>query len=326
LDSGTKGSENTGMRYKIPSKRFMLRAINTLAVLLWLLATSLVAAAAGTQTNQALFWSIHKDGNPAGYLLGTIHSEDPRVLDFSEEFLGRLRENQLFAMEMVPDLPTLARLTEYMQLPPGQSLEAAIGSERFGILAEALSGHGVPVEFINRMKPWAAMMTLSTPPPVTGFYMDLSLSLRASGSGLKVVGLETLEEQLSFLENMPLDMQLLLLDQAIAEFDLVDDAHDQMVDAYLANNLADLQALTDQQLEEVGQEAKDYFLRTGIVERNQRMAKTLISHFDENTVFAAVGALHLYGEYGLLALLRQQGYELKPLEIPFSQSPASPAQ
>jgi len=247
-------------------------------------------------------------------------------LEFSEQFLARLRENRLFAMEMVPNLPTLARLTEYMQLPAGQSLEPVIGSERFGVLVEALSGYGVPAEFINRMKPWAAMMTLSTPPPVTGFYMDLSLSLRASGSGLKVVGLETLEEQLSFLENMPMDMQLSLLDQAIAEFGQVNDAHDQMVDAYLANNLADLQALSEQQLEEVGQDAKDYFLRNGIIDRNQRMAKSLLSHLDGNTVFTAVGALHLFGEDGLLALLRQQGYELKPLEMPFSRQPAVQAQ
>jgi uncharacterized protein YbaP (TraB family) len=163
------------MRFKIPTKKYLLCVINALAVPLWLAQTPLAVAATDQETDQALFWSIHNGGSPAGYLLGTIHSEDPRVLDFSAEFLDRLRENQLFAMEMVPDLPTLARLTEYMQLPPGQSLEAVIGSRRFGVLSNALSGYGVPVDFINRMKPWAAMMTLSTPPPVTGFYMDLSL-------------------------------------------------------------------------------------------------------------------------------------------------------
>jgi len=314
------------MRYKIPSKKYMLRAIGLLAVPLWLAIAPMAAVATDAQADQALFWSINKNGNTAGYLLGTIHSEDPRVLEFSDEFLARLRENRLFAMEMVPDLPTLARLTEYMQLPPGQNLEAAIGSERFSTLAEALSGYGVPVEFIRQMKPWAAMMTLSTPPPVTGFYMDLSLSLRASGSGLKVVGLETLEEQLSFLEHMPMDMQLVLLDQAIAEIDRVTDAHDQMVDAYLANDLGALKALTDQQLEEVGQEAKDYFVQTGIVERNRRMVKTLLSHLEGNTVFAAVGALHLYGEDGLLSLLREHGFELEPRDMPFSRSPAKQAQ
>jgi uncharacterized protein YbaP (TraB family) len=286
----------------------------------------MVSAVASPANDQALFWSIHKDGQTVGHLLGTIHSEDPRVLDFSSALLNRLQNSQVYAMEMVPDLPTLARLTEYMQLPEGQSLEAAIGAGRFVSLTSALSGYGVPSGFINRMKPWAAMMTLSTPPPVTGFYMDLSLSLRASGSGLKVVGLETLEQQLSFLENMPMDMQLSLLDQAISEFDRVGEAHDQMVDAYLANNLADLQALSDEQLLEAGQAAMDYFMQTGIHDRNRRMVESMLPHLAESTVFIAVGALHLYGEQGVLALLRQSGYELEPLELPFTKSPGSVVQ
>lgn len=255
-----------------------------------------------------------------GHLLGTIHSEDPRVLDFSADLLDRLQGSQVYAMEMVPDLPTLARLTEYMRLPEGQSLEAVIGTGRFTSLTSALSVYGVPSDFINRMKPWAAMMTLSTPPPVTGFYMDLSLSLRATGSGLKVVGLETLEQQLSFLENMPMDMQLSLLEQAISDFEHVGDAHDQLVEAYLVNNLAVLQALSDEHLRDAGQAARDYFMQTGIHDRNRRMVESLLPHFADNTVFVAVGALHLHGEEGLLALLRQRGYALAPLELPFKKT------
>lgn len=308
------------MRFKIPLLKHARQTFRTLVIFVWLGSTSwMFNAQASPDTDQALFWSIHKDGQTVGHLLGTIHSEDPRVLDFSDELLERLKTSQVFAMEMVPDLPTLARLTEYMQLPEGQSLEAVIGTGRFASLTSALSGYDVPSAFINRMKPWAAMMTLSTPPPVTGFYMDLSLSLRASGSGLKVIGLETLEQQLSFLENMPMDMQLSLLDQAIGEFDQVNKAHDQMVDAYLTNNLADLQALSDEQLQEAGQQAKEYFMQTGINDRNRRMIESMLPYMANGSVFVAVGALHLYGEDGLLALLRQRGYELEPLLLPFNK-------
>ena len=31
--------------------------------------------------DSALFWALNKDGEHAGILLGTIHSDDPRVLD-----------------------------------------------------------------------------------------------------------------------------------------------------------------------------------------------------------------------------------------------------
>ena len=288
-----------------------------LALLLSLTAMT-VAAGQDQNVDHALFWSIQKNGEPVGYLLGTIHSEDPRVLDFSAEFLRKLNENDMFAMELVPDLPTLARLTEYMHYPPEITLQSVIGSARYDALVSALSAYKVPAEFISQMKPWAAMMTLSTPPPETGFFMDLSLSLRAQGSGLKVTGLETLEQQLSFLQEMPMPMQLDLLDQALAEFEQVNAAHEQMVDAYLENNLVSLQALSDEQLEGVSDEAADYFIESGIHARNQRMLESLLLHLENNRVFVAVGALHLPGEQGLLNLLRQQGFELSPLELPFA--------
>jgi uncharacterized protein YbaP (TraB family) len=195
-----------------------------------------------------------------------------------------------------------------------------IGAERFKSLESALSVYKMPAEFLNRMKPWAAMMTLSSPPPETGFFMDLSLSLRASGNGLKVMGLETLEQQLSFLEDMPMPMQLALLDQAIAEFDEVAETHEQMVNAYLQNNLVELQKITDEQLKAVGDRAGDYFIESGIHARNERMTQSLLPQLEHNTVFVAVGALHLPGEKGLLSMLRQHGFILSPLGLPFSES------
>ena len=309
------------MFIKLPCKKYRLSA--ALAFLLLFALTPVAvypdeASVPGSNPDTAMFWAIEKDGKPSGYLLGTIHSEDPRVLDFSTDFLHKLNSNSIFAMEMVPDLPTLARLTNYMNYPPGQTLESVIGPERFKALTTAMSSHNIPENFVERMKPWAAMMALSTPPPQTGFFMDLSLSLRASGSGLKVVGLETLEQQLSFLEDMPLSMQLSLLDQAIAEAGRVQQAHDEMVESYLENNLELLVSLTDQEFDQIGEEASTYFFEAGIVQRNHRMLDSLLPHLEFATVFTAVGAMHLPGEDGLLSLLRQNGFELMPLAMPFN--------
>ena len=306
------------MRFKIPCKKYRFSGLSGL-ILVLLLSIAPVAVLAGQDqdVDHALFWSIQKNGEPVGYLLGTIHSEDPRVLDFSENFLRKLNENDMFAMELVPDLPTLARLTEYMHYPPEKTLESVIGPVRFKALVSALSTYKVPAEFISQMKPWAAMMTLSTPPPETGFFMDLSLSLRASGSGLKVVGLETLEQQLSFLQEMPMPMQLALLDQALADFEQGKEAHDQMVDAYLENNLVQLQAMSEEEFQSIGADEREYFFEAGILKRNRRMLDTLLPYLENNSVFIAVGALHLPGDGGLLSLLRQNGYELKPQDMPF---------
>jgi len=307
------------MRVRIPFKKQRIARL-TILILGFLVSALSVAAMvdAGPRVDRSLFWSIHRDGQQSGYLLGTIHSEDPRVLEFSEDFLSKLGTNKVFAMEMVPDVSTLERLTNYMYYPPGQSLESVIGIERYHALEAALSPYQVQPEFIGRMKPWAAMMTLSTPPPETGFFMDLSLSLRASGNGLEVVGLETLEQQLSFLENMPIPMQVSLLDQAIAEAGKVGEIHEQMVNAYLENDLVSLQAMSDEQLKVVGESASRYFIESGINERNHRMAKTLLNQLESKTVFVAVGALHLPGEEGMINILREHGYVLRPLAMPIA--------
>lgn len=289
-----------------------------------------LALAAGrpamAQQDSALFWSISKQGESAGYLLGTIHSEDPRVLDFSPRFIEQLTENQVYAMEMVPDLPTLQQLTDFMQYQDGSTLEGRIGSERYARLQTALAGYNVPPDWVDGMKVWAAMMTLSVPPPETGFFMDFSLSLRAAGAGLEVIGLETLEQQLSFLEDMPMEQQLMLLDKALDESDKVAGIHKEMVDSYLKGDLEALSLQAEQQLDELEPAVKEYFMAKGIEMRNLRMARAVLDRLETDRVFVAVGALHLPGPTGLIQLLRKNGYELKPLPLPFTAAALESAQ
>ena len=268
------------------------------------------------QEPSALFWSLSKNGQDAGFLLGTIHSEDPRVLDFHESFIDVLDSNDFFAMEIVPDLPTLNRLTQYMQYQDGRTLESQVGPERYAILKPLLANYKIPTDWISGMKVWAVMMTLSVPPPQTGLFMDFSLSLRAAGAGLKVVGLETLEQQLSFLETMSLEQQLALLDQAIAEQEKSHEIHAQMVNSYLAGDTALLKATAEEQLDQLDDATRRHFVELGVNERNQRMIDTLLPLLQQGKVFTAVGALHLPGEQGLIRLLQNQGYELAPLPLP----------
>lgn len=311
------------MRIKLPRLKPRLKFANMLTVVclltfspLGLAQTSDQVVAKGAQ--QGVFWKIEREGDTAGYLLGTIHSEDARLLDFSEDFLSKLNSCDVFAMEMVPDLPTLHQLTKYMSYQDGRTLESVIGAKRFGLLIEAMSGYRLSADFIPYMKPWAAMMTLSTPPPDTGFFMDLSLSLRASGNSIEVVGLETLEQQLSFLENMPEAMQIGLLDQAIAEVGRVGQLQLDMVDAYLQNDVGLLWSMTDKELQTVGDDVSTYFYQHGIAARNQHMLAALLPMLESGKVFVAVGALHLPDEQGLLELLSESGYQLVALPLPFA--------
>jgi uncharacterized protein YbaP (TraB family) len=274
--------------------------------------------ASAVDEQQGVFWRISEGGRDAGYLLGTIHSEDPRVLDFSEAFIADLNNCEVFAMEMVPDLPTLKQLTDYMHYPESDRLRSVLGEERFERAMQALTSYQVPADWKARMKVWAVMMTLSVPAPQTGFFMDLSLSLRAAGSGLKVIGLETLEQQLQFLEQMPLDYQITLLDHALDDYRQVDAIHEEMIEVYLQNNLAALDQLSEDQFKVLDPEISRYFMDLGIDARNRQMVSTALPQLAEKCTFIAVGALHLPGPQGLITLLRDAGYELTSLPLPFN--------
>jgi uncharacterized protein YbaP (TraB family) len=277
-----------------------------------------------------VFWSVQRNGAHAGYLLGTVHSEDPRVLEFTGDFLQRLERCDTYAMELVPDLPTMQRLLQVMQLPEGERLEPLLGETRYRAVREAVAAYGVPDDRLARMKPWAAMMTLSLPPPKTGLFLDFSLSLRAAGLGLEVTGLETLEEQLAFLERLTLEDQVALLDQALADHDQVQEVHDQLVDTYLRDDLAALQAASDEQMVSLEPEVRQWFQSEGIDARNRRMLENVLPLLSAGCTFVAVGALHLPGESGLISLLEGAGYHLSPLPSPFTavqaESALAPAQ
>jgi uncharacterized protein YbaP (TraB family) len=297
----------------------MAERMKHMLAVLWL---ALVLPAAAAVADEALFWSVERDGRVAGYLLGTIHSEDPRVLDFRPEFLGQVGDCDVFAMELVPDLDTLQRLVAYMQLPEGDTLRAHLGEERYERVKAALERYGVSAEQAQRLKPWAAMMTLSVPPPSTGLFMDYALALRAQGMGLDLRGLEALEEQLGFLEALEPSMALELLDQAVSEAAGVDRVHREMVDAYLGGRLTELEEQAHAQLAALTPAARAWFVEQGVTERNRRMAQRMLGWLGEEAcLFVAVGALHLPGEAGLIELLREGGYELRPQPSPLVEAP-----
>ena len=265
------------------------------------------------QLETGLLWKIEDSGGRTSYIFGTIHSEDARVLDFPEVLRTALSESEIFAMELIPDLPTLSRLTKMMHYQDGQTLEEVIGPKLYASIVALLHEYGVPVSMITTMKPWAVAMTISVPPPETGMFMDFSLSLRAAGMGLKVKALETLDEQVAFLEGMLADDQLHILQLAVDKHAELPEQLEEMIESYLSRDLDELNNVAMRQLQETDPEMLEYFQEDGINKRNRKMFKRLELMLAENSVFVAIGALHLGGETGLVTLLREAGYKLTPV-------------
>lgn len=265
------------------------------------------------QLEPGLLWKIEDSEGRVSHLFGTIHSEDARVLEFTPELKAAMSASQVFAMELVPDLPTLSRLTTMMHYQDGQTLQAVIGQELYSSIVSLLAQYGVPASMITTMKPWAVAMTISVPPPETGMFLDFSLSLRAAGMGLKVKALETLDEQVSFLEGMMADDQLRILQMAVDNHADLPEQLEEIIESYLSRDLNQLTRIAMRQLRENDPVMMEYFQEYGIDKRNRKMFARLQPMLAENSVFVAIGALHLGGETGLIKLLQQAGYSLSPV-------------
>ena len=50
-----------------------------------------------------------------------------------------------------------------------------------------------------------------------------------------------------------------------------------------------------------------------LYQRNERMVEKMEARLAEGRAFIAMGALHLYGDRGVLALLAQRGYKVTPV-------------
>jgi uncharacterized protein len=66
-----------------------------------------------------VFWSVTDDEGRQNWLLGTVHSEDPRLLEFSEELLDAIKQGDRLALELVPDMAVLERLQQAMHFDNG---------------------------------------------------------------------------------------------------------------------------------------------------------------------------------------------------------------
>lgn len=266
-----------------------------------------VPAWSGDFTHGVL-WAISKPGIHVSYLLGTIHSDDPRVTRLPEAVIQAFAKSSSFTGELDMSADSLARTQQAMLLPDDTLLESVVGQARYEQCVKLMAGYGVPASVVNRMKPWAVALQLNMPKPGTARFMDLNLYEQAVARGLPVYGLETIPEQTAVFDKLPVAQQIVLLDEAIANHRETAALIDTLIDLYLARDLAGMQAINDDQMRQGDTNLAAKVEQRLIVMRNHRMVKRMQSQLKQGHAFIAVGALHLPGREGILNLLEQQGY------------------
>ena len=138
--------------------------------------------------------------------------------------------------------------------------------------------------------------------------VDMHLYNFAKKAKKKCIGLETIDEQLSAIDQMSIDEQVEALLETIKN-DSINKELSKIIDHYLSQDLMKLKALVDE--EEMSLELKESLLD----DRNYRIANRISEVSKTNTVFVAVGAAHLIGDKGILKHLKDKGFDVSPVKI-----------
>jgi uncharacterized protein YbaP (TraB family) len=262
-------------------------------------------------------WRAHGASNTI-YLLGSIHllrAEDhplPRVID------DAYADAEVIVMELDMDdldpLYTQAAFNEAGVLTDGQTLRELMGEDLYAQAEVAAGVVDIPLDMLAQSEPWLAAMTAELMMlyrigfnPMLG--VEMTMTSRATVDGKPIEGLETVDEQLGFLDGLPLDAQRDMLLQTLLQGAAMDESVDTLIDAWRNGDIAMLERKL---LNELRQQEALYAAL--IVDRNRRWAETIVEWLDdEKDYLVVVGALHLVGDDGVPAILADKGIGIHQL-------------
>jgi uncharacterized protein YbaP (TraB family) len=277
---------------------------------------------------EALLWKIDKAGVPSSYLFGTMHLSDPRISDLSPKAKAAIDLSKTVTLE-VADLSdkavaaAMGKVGALLMYTDGKTtLNAQLSDDEYKKVQQVVSRSGMPGELSGMLKPWLVSMLLATSDcerkqlAAGATVLDLKVAAEAQKNGIPVSGLETIEDQLNALAAVPEDQQVAMLKVGLKYIDRADDMMETMVQMYVKRQIGAAMPFQLALAAESGTPASafDGFKKTLLVDRNAKMRDAAEPMLEKGNAFIAVGALHLSGATGLVALLRERGYTLTPLE------------
>lgn len=300
-------------------KRLLLLKLLIISVVAPFFAQKPAPAQVAKEEN-SLLWEISGKGlKEPSYLFGTIHMIDKKdyiLTDATKKSLDKAKRVTFeINMEEMSDLSVLMPLMMKAFMANGQTLSDLLNDEDYALVKNHFEKMGLPMMLFDRMKPM--FLSSMTPDAMGGLdggenssmmSYEMELMKLAQAQDKPIAGLETAEYQMSMFDSIPYKVQAEMLVKSIQSGDEGVDELDQLTELYKKQDISGLHDMinADSELSEY-----DELL---LVRRNKNWIPVMGKMMTEQSTFFAVGAGHLAGENGVIHLLRQAGYTVKPLK------------
>lgn len=291
-----------------------------------LLAAASLAAASAYADSAGPVWSIHKPGGGTVYLAGSVHVLDAARSRLPPAFETAYRDAERIVMEIDMDdldpAAAAAYLSANAMIGGDGNLRTLLGVERYARVDAEARAVGLPLDSVAQLEPWAVALALTQlqlvklgMDPEQG--VEQQLTARARTDGKPIAGLETIEEQLGLLDGLSYPDQARFLELTAEETDSMPAELDEMLAAWRRADTGALERLLLAEYERL-----PTLYRPLVTDRNRRwlpQIEALLARSDDTLV--VVGAMHLVGPDGLLALLKSRG--LAPVPVGATPGPST---
>ncbi len=261
-----------------------------------------------------LLWRISGNNlQQPSFLFGTFHLLCKEDIHFSDALKKAIKSSDEIYMEMDLDDPsTMLSGMLYMNMKGDKKLQDLYTPEEYQRLENYFSDTlQMPMMMFQKAKPYflvallyPKMMECPTPAGVEEELMKI-----AKEDKKEIKGLETMQFQASVFDSIPYEWQAKELLKNIDSFSVYKNEFDQMLGFYKKQELDSMKNMITKS--EFGSEKYEDLLLNN---RNKNWIKQLKEIMKTESVFVAVGAGHLIGDFGLINLLRKEGYKVEPLE------------
>jgi len=262
-----------------------------------------------SKAQDALLWKLHgNESRGISYIYGTIHLKDKRVFTFTDTVVSCLDSCDKLALELDINPMNLLQYSGLMMLPEDITLHDIFKPDDLMVIKKVVQNiTGMDFSSLEKLKP-VVLLSLVMQYQLDGdmnFTLDEYLYQKGVAKGKEIIGLETVVEQFALLETIPLDIITDYLKNPADE----DEELELMICDYLESNVEEL--LLVMQQDETMISLKKEFLD----DRNIKMADKINTLLPDGRILVAVGAGHLPGEYGIIRLLEQKGYDVEPVYL-----------
>ena len=259
---------------------------------------------------KTLLWEVSGKGiTKPSYLFGTIHLMCSNELKMPQVVKEKFNSAAKLFLELDMDDPNMmTEMMAGMQMKDSSTLEKLIGKNFDTANAVFKKNTGMPLKMLNTAKPFLLMSMLY--PSLMGctpVSWESNFEKMAKEKGLETEGLEKLSDQMNIFEKIPYKVQSDMFVKMLLNIDSSKKEFFEMLDVYKKKDINQLNILTTKE-DDLGE-------YNGILlnDRNHNWIPIIGEQAKKMPTFFAFGAGHLGGEKGVISLLRQAGFTVKPV-------------